>query len=78
MGYAADEAQLHQRIDVHYAASPGDGQHHRLVVVARQAGISFTLARVWLNATRADERRMKANGKSWRCPICRDERRRSA
>jgi len=73
MGYA-DEATLHQRVDEHYNATPGDGKHHRLMQAVRAAGISFTLARVWPGATRADERRMKCRGHARRCPLCKEAR----
>lgn len=69
MGYARDD-RMHARIDAHYAAKIGDHGHHRLMQHVRAAGISFTLARVWLKATRTDERRMKNGGHARRCPIC--------
>lgn len=71
MGFAKD-SRMHERIDAHYNASPGDTHHHRLMQVIKQAGISFTLARVWPHATRHDERRMKQSGHSRRCPICKE------
>lgn len=69
-GYAADD-RLHQRIDEHYDARPGDGRHHRLMQVVRAAGISFTLARVWPEGTRQKERALKTCGLTRVCPICR-------
>lgn len=78
LGYAADVPTMHWRINKHYAASPRDGQHHRLMQAIRQAGISFTLARVWPEGTRADEKRKKTNGHARRCPLCREERRQRA
>lgn len=77
LGYASDEAAMHARIDAHYNASRGDGEHHRLLVVIREAGISFTLARVWPDGTREQERRRKKRGKGRICPICRDERKKA-
>lgn len=74
MGYAADD-RMHARIDEHYNATPGDGRNHRLMQVIKQAGISFTLARVWPNADRRTERRMKDGHAARRCPICRELRR---
>jgi hypothetical protein len=74
MGYAWNLESMHARIDRHYAATPGDGHHHRLIQVIRAAGISFTLARVWETATPEDERRMKCRGHARRCPLCREER----
>jgi hypothetical protein len=70
LGFARDVPTMHERIDAHYAATEGDGTHHRLMVVIRRAGISFTLARVWPDGTRADERRKKQSGHARRCPIC--------
>lgn len=72
MGYARDVDALHARVDAHYNATPGDGKHHRLMQVIREAGISFTLARVWPDATREDERRWKGRSHAARCPICRE------
>lgn len=76
VGFAADGA-VHQRIDEHYAATRGDGKHHRLMVVIREAGISFTLARLWPTGTKALEKSMKQRGHARACPICREERRRA-
>lgn len=70
VGYADDE-RLHQRIDEHYDARPGDSRHHRLMQVVRQAGISFVLARVWPGADRRKERALKTCGATRVCPICR-------
>lgn len=61
LGFARDVPAMHARIDKHYAASPGDGKGHRLMQVVRAAGISFTLARVWPDGTRADERSVDRN-----------------
>ena len=77
LGYAVDVPAVHQRVDEHYAATPSDGKHHRLMQVIRAAGISFTLARVWPDGTHADERRRKTNGHARRCPICRDEQKKT-
>lgn len=75
LGYARDVPTLHQRVDQHYEASYGDGKHHRLMQAVRRAGISFTLARVWDEGTRADEKKKKQNGHARRCPLCKDEKR---
>lgn len=72
LGYARDIPTMHQRIDWHYAASERDGKHHRLMVAVRAAGISFVLARVWPEGTRADEKRKKHSGHTRRCPICKE------
>lgn len=69
VGYA-DDAKLHERIDAHYNATPGDGHHHRLMQVLRAEGISFTLARVWHGADRRKERALKQRGKARACPMC--------
>lgn len=72
MGYAADD-RLHERIDQHYNATPGDGKHHRLMQVVRAAGIGFTLARVWKRGTRTLERKLKRQSHATRlCPLCRE------
>jgi len=78
LGYAADVPTMHTRIDAHYNATPGDGQHHRLMQVVSAAGISFTLARVWPEGTREDEKRRKKSGNARRCPICLEEKRKAA
>jgi hypothetical protein len=75
LGYAADVTAVHVRVDQHYAATTGDGRHHRLMQVVRDAGIGFTLARVWPTGTRADERRKKQRGHARACPLCREQRR---
>jgi hypothetical protein len=72
LGYSRDLQTMHERIDAHYNATPGDGKSHRLMQVIREAGISFTLARVWPEGTREDERRMKQRGHARRCPLCRE------
>lgn len=72
VGFAADD-RVHERIDEHYAATLGDGKHHRLMQHVRAAGISFTLARLWPAGDRAKERALKHRGKARACPICRAE-----
>lgn len=72
IGYAADVPTMHRRIDEHYEATAGDGKHHRLMQVIRDSGISFTLARVWPEGTRDDEKKKKRRGHSRLCPICRE------
>lgn len=68
MGYCRDD-RLEERLAEHVA-----GRGARLMEVVTNAGISFTLARTWENAARADERRMKnQGGASRRCPICKKE-----
>lgn len=66
IGYADDD-KLHQRIDKHYN---GVSKSKRMTAL-HAAGISFTLARVWRNADRHFERRLKQRGHTRKCPICR-------
>lgn len=78
LGFSKTVESMHRRIDAHYNATAGDGQNHHLIRAAKDAGISFTLARFWPKGTRADERRMKhsrGGGHARRCPICRELRR---
>jgi predicted GIY-YIG superfamily endonuclease len=43
----------------------------RLMQVIKEAGIGFTIARVWPDADRTEERRIKTMGGGKRfCPIC--------
>jgi len=69
MGYTR-AGRLEERLAEHAA-----GRGARLMEVIAAAGITFTLARTWENATRADERRMKQRGHARQCPLCRAERR---
>lgn len=47
------------------------GHGARLLEVITAAGIGWTLARTWPNATRGDERALKnQGGASRRCPLC--------
>jgi predicted GIY-YIG superfamily endonuclease len=64
--YTGWSANLPLRLAEHAA-----GQGARLTEVVAAAGITWTLARTWPNATRADERRIKnQGGASRRCPLC--------
>lgn len=48
------------------------GTGARLTAVVAEAGIEMVVARVWLDGTRADERRLKRWHKSAQlCPVCR-------
>src|SRR5260370_42702998 len=50
------------------------GKGAKLTAHARQAGIGWTLTRVWEDIDRTEERRLKDNsGMAW-CPRCRTER----
>ena len=66
LGYAED---LGPRINAHM-----HGQGARLTQVAHNAGCTLVLARVWPEASRKDERRLKQwHGAAQLCPICRGE-----
>lgn len=63
LGFAKDIAR---RLKKHKS-----GQGARLVQVVQSAGITWTLARIWRDADRNKERRLKNGGSSKRyCPIC--------
>lgn len=65
LGYAGD-------IPARLAAHAG-GTGARLTQVLSERGLTWTLAAVWPNGTRTDERRLKRNGASTRyCPLCRE------
>lgn len=57
-----------------------DGTGSRLMAVIKAAGIGFTVARVWKDATRTDERALKdrKNTGAKLCPICRAARKAAA
>jgi predicted GIY-YIG superfamily endonuclease len=64
--YLGFAKSVDNRISQHRA---GDGA--RLCQVAKQRGISFSVARVWQDGDRALERRLKNRKNSPRiCPIC--------
>ena len=64
--YTGWSANLPLRLAEHAA-----GHGARLTEVVAAAGIGWTLARTWPNATRAKERRLKnSGGASRRCPLC--------
>ena len=66
VGFAQD---LGPRLNAHL-----HGRGARLTQVAHDAGCALVLARVWTNASRADERRLKRwHGAAQLCPICRGE-----
>ena len=65
--YLGYSPRIADRLDKHAA-----GTGARLTQVVKDAGIGWTLARVWPGATRQDERRLKNWGGSRRhCPTCR-------
>lgn len=65
LGFASP-GRLEQRLAEHAA-----GRGAKLTGYVKAAGITWTLARVWEDGTRTDERRMKQSGHSRRCPLCR-------
>lgn len=66
---ATTRDSLDERIEEHRS---GNGAH--LISVISAAGIGFTVARVWRDAERGFERKLKARGGASRiCPICRGE-----
>lgn len=68
--YSGFTTNLAARLERH-AADHGA----RLLAVIAEVGITWTLARVWTNTTRARERQLKKQGgASRRCPICLAER----
>lgn len=63
LGFATD---IYRRLNKHKS-----GTGARLMQVIQQEGIEWQLARVWKDATRNDERKMKnAGGGARYCPIC--------
>lgn len=64
LGWSPD---IGKRLEVHVA-----GRGARLIRQARTAGSKLILARVWENATPADEHRMKGRGLTELCPLCRE------
>ncbi len=68
LGWSATIRSLHRRVDHHAAGTSGA----RLIDAIKKAGIGFTLARIWPDGTRQDERRMKQRGHARMCPICQE------
>lgn len=69
LGWSATLESLARRVAHHQAGTSGA----RLPGKARAAGITFELARVWPEADKKDERKMKRRGHARMCPICRAE-----
>lgn len=70
--YVGYTTSLKKRLETHRRATRNDGRHHNLVVVMREQGIGFLLARTWKGG-RALEKTIKAKKCAPRlCPICRD------
>ena len=64
--YLGYSPRIADRLERHAA-----GTGARLTQVVKDAGIGWTLARVWPGATRQDERRLKRRGSGRRqCPTC--------
>lgn len=70
LGFCRSE-EVARRLQEH-----ASGKGSNLCTVAAQAGVTFTVARVWLGVTRTYERSLKNQGGASRiCPICREEAR---
>lgn len=68
-GYARDAETFARRVEHHRKGSGA-----RLMQVVTEAGIGFTVARVWDDGDRDKERRLKNSGGASRyCPICRGD-----
>jgi len=63
MGWSADVARR--------LARHANGQGARLLAVALAAGCTWRLVRLWPNASRADERKLKNMMGVRCCPLCR-------
>lgn len=67
--YVGWSEQLEARLAHHR-----EGRGARLMAAVSEAGIDFTVARLWQGADRAFERRLhNAGGKARLCPICSGE-----
>lgn len=66
LGYA-DDGRVETRLREHRT-----GQGARITAAASARGIELTVVRVWVGATRHDERRLKRRKEAPRmCPLCR-------
>jgi predicted GIY-YIG superfamily endonuclease len=65
LGVTRNGRPVSQRLAEH-----NEGRGARLTRAARKAGSTLTLARVWLNADFASERKMKKRSLAPLCPIC--------
>ena len=64
LGWAAN---IRQRIEHHRANVSGS----KFMQYVNLMGVSYRVTHLWLDATRADERRLKQQKKAWRlCPRC--------
>lgn len=61
----AKEADCKKRLQRH-----ADGNGARLLQVAIERGITWQVAKIWPEADRAFERKLKARGQSTICPLC--------
>ena len=68
LGFVETLDKLDARLDLHRR-----GLGSVLVRHAVRAGITFELARIWPDADRHQERRMKNRGHACRCPICKKQ-----
>lgn len=68
LGHAED---VDRRYDIH---AKGHGASFTRAAVHR--GIKFAVVRVWADADKATERRLKKQKKAWRlCPVCKEAKR---
>ncbi len=64
--YLGSTQNLRQRLAEH-----ATGRGANLIRIIQEAGISWSLARVWENASRADEAKLKKHQHNARlCPLC--------
>lgn len=66
VGFSTNETSLQARLAHHRA-----GTGARLLAVAANAGVTWSLARVWPDGDRSFERSLKAHSGTRYCPICR-------
>lgn len=69
--YCGWSENIEARVEAHRR---GDGA--RLMAVCKQEGIPFVVARVWVDADRTTERKIKnRGGLSRQCPLCQKRKR---
>lgn len=66
--YTGSTCNLTQRLERH-----AKGQGARLIAVAQAAGISWTLARIWVGGKKRERQLKNQGGASRRCPICKGQ-----
>jgi predicted GIY-YIG superfamily endonuclease len=65
VGYARDKDHLEERRLKHRA-----GTGAQILKEANEAGISWLVVRVWMNATSDKERQIKSMAAKFICPVC--------